>query len=263
MTMSDEGQGSAMYSRAIVRQPGENCALGITTAGLGAPDYELLLAQHAAYVQTLRALGLQVIALEAHPGYPDGYFVEDTAVVTPRVAVIARPGAEARRGEEEAIAPVLARYRPTVRIQAPGTVDGGDVLMVGNHVYVGISERTNEEGARQLERALVSYGHTWTPVPVGAGLHLKSGVNCVGENTLLLGEAFARRDEFRVHERIVVDADEAYAANTLWVNGCLIVPRGYPRTREKLGALGLEIVELDVSEMRKMDGGLTCLSLRF
>ena len=252
-----------MYQQAITRKPGRNCAQGITTAHLGAPDYALTLQQHAAYVQALRALGLKVIVMDALPDFPDAHFVEDTAVVMPEVAIITRPGARARRGEEEAIEPVLGRYRETERIQAPGTVDGGDVLVVGRHAYVGISDRTNAEGARQLGRILERYGYAWAAVTVEGCLHLKSGVNYVGHGSLLVIEAWADRDEFGEYDQIIVDAREACAANTVWVNDHLLMPRGFPVTRLKLERLGLEIVELDASEVRKMDGGLTCLSLRF
>jgi dimethylargininase len=252
-----------MFTHAITRQPGENFAQGLTTSDLGAPDYQLMLQQHRAYVEILRSLELEVVVLDAQPDYPDAHFVEDTAVVTPDVAVITNPGARARQGEEDTIEPVLARYRPTVRIQPPGTLDGGDVLMAGAHFFIGLSERTNQPGAEQLGRILAEHGYTWTLVPVGSGLHLKSGVNYVGQNTLLLTEEFAAREAFQGYEHIVLDRAEEYAGNTLLVNDCLIMPQGFPDTRQKLESLGLPIIELDVSEVRKMDGGLTCLSLRF
>ena len=135
--------------------------------------------------------------------------------------------------------------------------------MVGRHFLIGISERTNREGAEQLGGILASYGNTWAAVPVGAGLHLKSSINCIGRDVLIVAETFAERDEIKRYDKVVVDADESYAANTLWVNGCLLAPRGFPRTRLQLEERGFEVIELDVSEMRKMDGGLTCLSLRF
>lgn len=252
-----------MFTHAITRKPGENFAQGLTSANLGPPSYALILEQHAAYLERLRSLGLEVVVLEPEPDYPDGYFVEDAAIVTPRLAVITRPGAASRRGEEITIQPVLARYLPTVQIQAPGTVDGGDVLMVGSHFFVGLSERTNPEGAAQLGRSLEEHGYTWVALPVGAGLHLKSSVNSIGGDTLLITPELADYDEFADYDRIILDADEAYAANTLWVNDTLLTPKGFPKTRRKLEATGLEVIELDVSEVRKMDGGLTCMSLRF
>lgn len=251
------------FRHAIVRTPGPDFAQGITTAGLGQPIYALMLAQHAAYVTALETLGLKVLTLDPLPGYPDAYFVEDVAVVTPELAVITRPGALARRGEEDAVQPVLARYMETARIQPPGTLDGGDVLLIDRHFFVGISGRTNREGADQLGRVLGAHGYTWTAVEVGAGLHLKSGVNYVGEGTLLVTGEFASRDVFGDYNKIVVEPAESYAANTLLVNNRLIAPQGFPHTHAQLTSLGFEIIELDVSEARKLDGGLTCMSLRF
>ncbi len=252
-----------MFTHAIVRKPGMNFAQGITSANLGTPDYAHMVDQHQAYIQALESLGLEVIVLDAELNYPDAYFVEDVAIVTPDVAVITNPGAPARKGEEDSIEPVLARYRPTVRIQPPGTVEGGDVLMVGTHFFIGISERTNLEGATQLGNVLERYGNTFTLVHIQAGLHLKSSVNYAGKNTLLVCEDFAERGEFQGYHTIVVPQIEAYAANTLWANDHLITPAGFPETRKRLVALDLPIIELDVSEAHKMDGGLTCMSLRF
>jgi len=251
------------FTHAIVREPGENFAQGLTTSHLGRPSYELMLKQHEAYMKTLRSLGLEVIVLDAHPDYPDAYFVEDTAVVTPDVAVITNPGAASRQGEEDTIEPVLAKYRNTLRIRAPGTLDGGDVLMVDTRFFIGISERTNQEGAEQLGHTLEQFGNTWTGIPVEAGLHLKSSVSYVGKNTLLMAEDLADLDEFQGYDKIVLDATEEYAGNILLVNDCLIMPKGFGGTRKKLEALNLEVIELDMSEARKMDGGLTCMSLRF
>lgn len=251
-----------MFTGAIARRPGPDCAGGITGAGLGPPDYDLLLEQHDAYVGALRALGLDVVVLDPLPGYPDAYFVEDTAVVTPEVAVITNPGADARKGEIEAMEPVLARVRETVRIREPGTSDGGDVLQVGRHFFIGISGRTNEAGAAELGGILAGWGYTWEAVPVGEGLHLKAFVNHAGGDALIMTGEFSGRGVFEKYDRIVVPSGEEYAANTLYVNNVLIVPAGCPGTKAALGPLGREIVELDMSEARRMDGGLTCMSLR-
>ncbi len=252
-----------MFTHAIARLPGANFDLGLTTADLGAPSYPLMLNQHQAYLQALAQLGLEIILLDEEPDFPDAYFVEDTAIVTPKVAVITRPGAPSRRGEEQTIEPVLRQYRPIVRIEEPGTLDGGDVLMVENHFFIGSSLRTNLEGAVQLAEALKTYGHSAEVVPVEAGLHLKSSVNYLGEETLLVTEAVADYPGFAGYRRIMVHPDEGYAANTLRVNESLLTPKGYPRTLEQLSRLGVQVIEMDVSEVRKMDGGLTCMSLRF
>jgi dimethylargininase len=253
-----------MFTRAITRKPGRNFADGITTALIfEPPDYNLILQQHAAYVEALKSIGLDVVVLDPLPEHPDAHFVEDTAVVTADIAVITNPGADARKGEEESIARVLAEYREVERIQAPGIVDGGDVLQVGDHFFIGLSERTNKAGAGQLGRILQKYGNSWTTVPVEAGLHFKSSVNYVGQNTLLVTDSFARHEMLNAYDRIIVAAGESYAANTLFINDRLLMPRGFPATRKKLEKLSLKIIELETSEVRKMDGGLTCLSLRF
>lgn len=252
-----------MFTHAITRRPGANFSRGITTAKNESHSYELIVSQHEAYLETLRSFGLEVIVLDSLADYPDAYFLEDTAVVAPQVAVVTIPGATSRRGEADAIAPVLARYRKIERIQPPGTIDGGDVLMVDNHYIIGISGRTNTQGAEQLGKILQSFGNTWATVPVRSGLHLKSSVNLVGENTLLLRREYADLEELERFEKIIVDEDEKPACNTLWINDHLMVPRGYQATRKKLEATGYDIVELDASEVIKMDGGLTCMSLRF
>ena len=253
-----------MFTRAITRKPCENFASGLTTATASEPaNYELMLEQHEAYLAALSTAGLEVIVLDPLPEHPDAHFVEDTAVVTAHIAVITNPGAEARRGEEESIAPVLADFRRIERIQPPGPVDGGDVLQIGNHFFIGISERTNQKGADQLGQILQNHGYTWATVAVGAGLHFKSGVNYVGQNTLLVTTDFSSDEQLTAYDQIVLDKAESYAANTLLVNDHLLMPAGYPETRRLLEPIQRTIIELDVSEVRKMDGGLTCMSLRF
>jgi len=253
-----------MFTQAIARKPGKNFARGLTTTvSVTPPRYELLRQQHETYLETLKSCGLEVTILDPLPDYPDAYFVEDTAVVTPDVAVITNPGAASRKGEEESMVPVLAGFRKIKRILTPGTVDGGDVLQVGSHFFIGLSERTNQAGAAQLGRILESFGNTWATVEVGAGLHFKSSVNYVGQNTLLVTPDFAEHAKLRGYDKIVLQNAEAYAANTLLVNEHLLSPAGFPATRQKLEVLGFRIIELETSEVRKMDGGLTCMSIRF
>jgi dimethylargininase len=251
------------FTHALCRRPGSDFADGLTTSDLGRPEYARMLAQHEAYVGALRGLGLMVEVLDPLPGFPDAYFVEDAALMFPELCVVTRPGALARRGEEEALAPITAKHRPQVRLEAPGTLDGGDVLVVGKQVLVGLSERTNAEGIAQLAAHLAPHGYAVTPVPVAAGLHFKSSVNAVGANTLLVSPGFTQRPELAGFELLVVPQEEEYATNTLLINGTLLLPAGFPATRALLEPLGLPILELDTSEARKMDGGLTCLSLRF
>jgi dimethylargininase len=252
-----------MFKYAITRRPGKTFDRGITTSDLGVPDYELVLKQHAVYIDTLRSIGLDVIELDPLPDHPDAHFVEDTAVVTPEVAIITNPGAPSRRGEEKSIAEILLQYRQVEYIQSPATVDGGDVLMIGNHFFIGISQRTNPQGAEQFSRILEKYEKTWTTLEVAAGLHFKSSVNYVGKNSMLVTQDFAHHEALNGYNKIIVDQKEEYSANTLWLNDHLLLPGGFPNTKTKLESLGLPIIELDVSEMQKMDGGLTCLSIRF
>jgi dimethylargininase len=252
-----------LFTHAILRKPGANFSQGLTTATLGKPSFSLIQKQHRVYTQTLEHLGLEVTVLDPAPDYPDAYFVEDTAVVTPEVAVITLPGARARQGEQTRMAPVLSRFKKIEKIQAPGTVDGGDVLMAGGRFFIGISDRTNTEGARQLGAILETYGYAWDTLAVGEGLHLKSSINYVGNNRLILTAPFQNLDLLDGFDKIVLDEAETYAANTLWINDTLIMPQGFPLAREQLSVLNLPIIELDVSEVAKMDGGLTCLSLRF
>ena len=251
-----------MFDYAITRRPCAALGQGLTTAALGAPDHTLALRQHEAYVQALRACGLEVLVLEPVADHPDAHFVEDCAVLLPEVAVVTRPGALARRGEVASVAEVLPGDRPQARIEAPGTLEGGDVLVVGRQVLIGISERSNRAGAAQLGAIVASHGYTWTAVPLAAGLHLKSSVNLLTAELLLVTAAFAERPELAGWRRLVVPADEDYAANSLRINEQLLVPGGFPATEALLRQQGFATVVLDTSEMRKMDGGLTCLSLR-
>jgi dimethylargininase len=251
------------FTHAITREPGKDFASGLTTAKLGAPDYELTMAQHRAYVSILRSCGLSVEVLPPLPGFPDAYFVEDVAIITSEIAILTRPGAAARRGEEATVEEQLARYRPVDHIQAPGTVDGGDILQVGNRFFIGLSRRTDEEGARQLGQILRRNGNESTLIPVLGGLHLKSDVSYVGQNTLLISESLADHAAFSQFRKIIIDRGEAYAANSLLVNGQILTPRGFPRTKNKLLEAGFKVIEVETSEFRKMDGGLSCLSLRF
>jgi len=251
------------FEKAILRRPGADAAKGLTTANLGAPDFQRLVEQHSAYRQTLEDLELECLVLDALPGSPDAWFVEDTAVLTKDLAVITRPGAPSRRGETTSIAQVLAGMKPVARIEAPGTLDGGDVLLAGGHCYVGLSDRTNEAGAGQLAAHFRRVGIATNPVRVPSGLHLKSGVNYLRNGQMLMTREFATEPAFAGFDRLILATEENYAANTLWINGTLLVPAGYPRITARLESLGYPVITLDMSETAKMDGGLSCLSLRF
>ena len=250
------------YTNAIVRIPAATCGNGLTTAKLGAPDPQLTREQFDRYVHILSALGLTVTVLSAQPNFPDGHFVEDTAVVMPELAIITHPGAQSREGEVATIEPVLARYRRIERIQH-GRMDGGDVLMVDKRLFVGISSRTNATGVQEFKAIVEPFGYQVHAIEVDDGLHLKSVVNYVGKNTLLLDAGSSGHPAFASFDHIIVSKQEEYAGNTLWINDTLITPEGYPATLRQLQQLGLAIIETPTSELKKMDGGLTCLSLRF
>ncbi len=252
-----------MYSQAITRKPCKNFAAGITPSNLGKPDYALILQQHRAYVDTLNHIGLEVTVLEALEDYPDAHFVEDTAVIVPEIVIITRPGAKSRRGEEITIENELVKYNNIDKITAPGTVDGGDVLIIGKKVYIGISQRTNQQGANQLSEILKKFGYDSTYLSVNKGLHLKSDVNYIGKNTVLMTDNFTDNQDFKSYNKIIVKPEESCAANSLLVNQKLIIPKGFVETKLRLLQAKFDVIELDMSEAQKMDGGLTCFSLRF
>ncbi|MCG8708497.1 amidinotransferase [Brenneria sp. 4F2] len=251
------------FTQAIARLPADTCGSGQTTARLGAPDISATGRQFLAYVDALLRLGLKVTVLPAAPAFPDAHFVEDTAVVMPELAVITHPGAPSRQGEEESIAPVLTGFRPITRMSERGHLDGGDVLLVDKHFFIGLTARTDEAGIAEFAAAVEPHGYRVTSIEVSAGLHLKSIVNYAGGNTLLLTEDYQRHPAFAAFNKIVIPEEESYAGNTLWINDTLITPRGYPYTLAQIEKLGMPIIQLDTSEFKKMDGGLTCLSLRF
>lgn len=255
------------FSRAIVRPPAESFAEGLSQAGLGAPDLELALAQHRAYCEALSELGLELVELPPDPDFPDSTFVEDTAVVTAEAAILTRPGAESRRGETAAIAEVLEGMGLETReIVEPGTVDGGDVCDVDGEVLIGISERTNLAGAAQLARHLADFGRVGTMVGIrglGRGLfHLKSGLSALGDRRLAVVPELAGHPALGRFEAVLVDKRERYAANCVRVGDAVLVAKGFPRFAERLDELGYRVLSLEMSEFRKMDGGLSCLSLR-
>ena len=253
-----------LFTKALVRKPCRNMIHGLSAAGLERPDYGKALEQHGAYVDALRGCGLAVTMLEADEAYPDSVFVEDTVVLSDKTAVIARPGAPSRRGEEKTVALALAEFFPQLDgILAPGTLEGGDVMRAGDRFYVGLSTRTNQEGIRQFSEIFLRCGHETIPVPLGEVLHLKTGVSCLGDNRLLACGEFLAQPLFSSFDIIPVPADESYAANSLRVNGRVLVPAGFPKSRRAIEHAGYETMVLDVSEFRKLDGGLSCLSLRF
>jgi dimethylargininase len=259
-----------MYQHAIVRIPAENFAEGLTTADLGAPVYATALAQHQKYCQALQACGLELTVLAPDPKHPDSTFVEDAAIVTERCAVLTNPGAASRTGEVAGVRAALAPFYDRFdAIEPPGTLDGGDVFAADGRFFIGLSERTNAAGARQLADFLARAGYTSACIPVTGIpglLHLKSGMAYLGASPgaghLVLVDAFLGMEAFRGYRIVRVSPEEAYAANCLQVNEQVLVPEGFPRLRRSLEDLGYRTLPLEMSEFQKMDGGLSCLSLR-
>jgi dimethylargininase len=253
-----------IFRNAIVRKPCREMVNGLTTAELGKPDYIKALEQHSRYVDILKECGLQVSVLEADSNFPDSTFIEDVAICTPICAIVTNPGASSRNGEKHSIKPVLQNFYTAVEeIVDPGTLDAGDVMMVNNHFYIGISERTNHAGAEQLISILQKYKMTGSKVPLKEMLHLKTGLSYLEQNILLISGEFVHNPEFQKFSKITVDGNELYAANSLWINGTVLVPKGFDGTKNKIEKAGYKTIEVDVSEFQKLDGGLSCLSLRF
>ncbi len=254
-----------MFTKAIVRRPAKSLVQGITSnPQLGKPDYDKALRQHDAYIAALEKCGLAVTVLPADERFPDSCFMEDVAVCTRKFAIVTNPGAPTRAGEIEGIAEVLGRFHKDVdRIKSPGTLEGGDVMMVGDLFYVGLSARTNAEGARQFIAALEKRGLRGKGVEMSEMLHLKTGLAYLEDQVLLVAGEFLRSPEFASFKRIEVDPDESYAANCIRVNDYVLVPAGFPKIESRIRAAGLAVILVDTSEYRKLDGGLSCLSLRF
>lgn len=253
-----------MYKRVIVRTPGRSYVDGLTTSNLGTPDYEKLLVQHDAYVDALKSCGVEVTHLSANETYPDSTFVEDVAVLTPEFAVITNPGAAPRNGEIKEIEPVLKEFYKELRyIQSPGTLDGGDVLQIEDHFYIGISNRTNEDGAQQLKEIMETGGYEATIVPIKQFFHLKTGITYLSNGIVVAAGEFIGHPAFAQYETIAIPAEEEYAANCIYINDHVIIPKGFDTAKRKVQAAGYKTVEVDMTEFQKQDGGLTCLSLRF
>jgi len=295
------GHTEQRITRAIVRPPASNFADGLTTARLGEPDYERALTQHEAYCRALERTGLSLIRLPPDSTHPDSTFVEDTAVIVkasdssasdahalpvehhardaragtglgpataPPTAVLTRPGAASRLGEIESLRTALQQFFPSLQeIGAPGTIDGGDVCeAAGNHFFIGLSQRTNEAGAQQLAKMLKHLGYTSTTVDIRnvAGLlHLKSAMAYLAHNHLVVTESMADREEFANYDLVGVNSGDDYAANCVRVNEHVLIAAGYSLFESKLTRLGYQTIAVEMSEFQKMDGGLSCLSLRF
>ncbi len=257
-----------MFTKAITRKPCRALVDGITTSmfGEGTPDYDKAIHQHAQYVATLQELGLEVTDLEGDERYPDSCFVEDPAVVMEHCAIITNSPKDSRNGEKFEIMDTIRKFYDDSQIffiEAPGTMEGGDVMKVGNHFYIGQSDRTNAEGARQFNEIVTKFGYTSSTVPVTEGLHLKDFVIYLENDNMLVSPVMDKEPSFKDFNRFVIDAEELYAINSMNINGTVLVPEGYPKTLKIIEDLGYPVKIVSTDEFRKIDGSLTCLSLRF
>jgi dimethylargininase len=217
--------------------------------------------QHAAYESTLASLGCEIRRIPADDRYPDAVFIEDTAIVLDELAVITRPGAESRRGELNAVVAILGEYRTLARIEAPATIDGGDMLQLDDVLYVGRTLRTSDEGIAQLRELIAPHGYRVVAVDVNGCLHLKSAVTRVDADALLMNRRWVSPSLFDGWRIIDVDDAEPAAANALRIGESVIFPEELTRTRRKLEAEGIEVIAVPASELAKAEGGVTCCSV--
>lgn len=226
-------------------------------------DYERACDQHNQYEEALRALGAEVKPLPADPGLPDSVFVEDIALVLDDCAILTNPGAASRRPETASVEKALAPYREIFRIQPPATVDGGDILRIGQKIYVGISSRSTGLAVEQMQTILVPRGYEVRAVNVTGCLHLKSAVTQVSEGTLLINPDWVAKENFPGMKFIEIDSSESYAANAVLIDETIIYPTSFPKTQAKLKAAGIRIQNVDADELSKAEGAVTCCSLLF
>lgn len=224
-------------------------------------DLEAARRQHAVYEALLASLGWTIVRLPALDEHPDAVFVEDAAIALDEIAVVAPMGAASREGESRSVEAALTRYLPVTRLTTPATLDGGDVLRVGRRVFVGVSSRTNEAAVSQLRALLTPYAYEVIGVPVRGALHLKSACTYIGDETLLANPEWVDVEPFGAMHILPVNAAEAWGASVLFADGHVVMPSGFPRTRRAIAERGREVHELDLSELRKAEGGPTCLSI--
>lgn len=252
------------FTRAILRTPGRSVVGALRAHDGPGPDYDAVLAEHAAYAQALRDAGLTLDILHPLEDFPDSIFVEDPALVFGDGAILLNPGADTRREESEHLAPVLERHFPRMLRLAEGFADGGDVLVTPSRVMIGLSARTDETGARALVEALAQLGRTAEIVaPPREALHLKTIATLIDEETILTTQAGAASGLFEGFRVIVLDPAEAPAANALRINKTLLLSAGFPRITERLNRDGYRLALVDTTHVARIDAGLSCMSLRW
>lgn len=253
------------FTHAIVRTPPLSAVDGLRAVDHGAPDVARMREHHARYVDTIRALGVTVETLAAEEAFPDSLFVEDSALCLPEGAVVLRPGTATRVAEADLIEPVLRRHYADVRrVGGPGTIDGGDVLVTGSEIVVGRSARTDAQGVAELTTIVADWGHRVREVVTPPGvLHLKTHCSLLDAETILATRVLSDSGCFDGYRVIEVDAAEEPAANCIRVNDAVLMPEGFPRTAAKVRDAGFAVITVPNEECARIDGGLSCLSLRF
>jgi len=258
---------STSFTRALVRAPAASFVDGLRRVEAGVPVLETALAQHRRYVAALRACGVEPIELPADPRHADACFVEDTAVLVGTAAMLARPGAPSRRGEVDAVHAALVDLGlACAGIVAPATLDGGDVCLAGERAFIGLSERTNAAGADQLGAWFAGFGIDAATIDIrgfDSILHLKSGLAWLGDGRIAVVEELYSHPLLRDFEPVVPVAGEAAAANAVRIGGRVLVAAGHPLFAAQLAGFGLQPLVVDIGEYAKLDGGLSCLSLRW
>lgn len=226
-------------------------------------DTDLAQQQHQNYQSILSSLGCEIVVVPTEPGLADSVFVEDTAIVLSELAVSLRPGAASRLPEVAGVERVLKQHWTLQTIQPPGTLDGGDLLCIGKIIFAGLSTRSNRSGIEQLRHIVAEYGYSVTTIETTMCLHLKSAVSEVAPGTLLINPHWISRSAFRGFELIEIDEKEDHAANALMVGSSVVCPATFPRTIDRLVSRGINVIPLDLSELQKAEGGVTCCSLIF
>ena len=252
------------FNFAIVRPPSKSCIHGLRAADTGAPVHETFIAQHEQYTDALRSQGLEIVELQVLEAFPDSVFVEDVALCLPQGVILLRPGAPSRAGEVAASRDELAHmFADRLHALREGHVDGGDIMLTDRELIIGLSSRTNEPGVRALERLVAPWGYRIRSGPTPKGvLHFKSDSSYLGDNTVLCTSRLATTGVFDGYDVIETPLGEEGAANALRINDVVLIPTGYPETHRVVAERGFAVETIDISEAAKLDGGLSCMSLR-